>query len=61
MSEADRARLPLDGIKPVEGLSGDEDIPRIASELRKRGYGATQIDLIMGENFVRVFSDVLKP
>jgi membrane dipeptidase len=61
MSEADRVRLPLDGIKPVEGLSGDEEIPRIADELKRRGYSAGKIDLIMGENFRRVFSEILKP
>jgi len=61
MSEADRARLPLDGIKPVEGLSGDEEIPKIADELKRRDYSADKIDLIMGENFLRVFSEILKP
>jgi membrane dipeptidase len=60
MTEGERARLPLDGIKPVKGLEGDEAVPKIADELSKRGYGAGDIDLIMGENFIRVFRDVFK-
>lgn len=60
MTEGERARLPLDGIKPVDGLAGDEDFPKIAEGLAKRGYSASDIDLLMGENFVRVFKKVLK-
>jgi len=60
MTEGERARLPLDFMKPVDGLSGDEDFPRIAEGLAKRGYKSTDIDLIMGENLVRVFKEVLK-
>jgi membrane dipeptidase len=60
MTEGERARLPLDGIKPVRGFAGDEDFPKVAEKLAGRGYSENDIDLIMGENFVRVFGDVLR-
>jgi membrane dipeptidase len=60
MSESENAQLPLEGILPVSGLSGDEDIPRIAEELEKLGYRSGEIDLIMGENFLRVFKEIFQ-
>jgi len=60
MTEGERARLDLDRIKPVEGFTSDEDFPKIAADLAKRGYCVGDIELIMGENFVRVFKEVLK-
>ncbi len=56
-----REVMPLDGIKPVRGLPGDEAFWKFAEELGKRGYKAREIDLIMGENFARVFKSILKP
>jgi len=56
----EKARLPIHGYKPVDGLSGDEDLPKIAEGLAERGYRAGEIDLIMGQNFMRVFDEVLK-
>jgi microsomal dipeptidase-like Zn-dependent dipeptidase len=53
--------MPLDGIKPVRGLASDEAIPMIAEELGKRGRKAREIDLVMGDNFARVFKSILKP
>jgi membrane dipeptidase len=61
MTEVDKASLPLDGIMPVRGLPGDEAFPKFAEELARRGYKPREIDLIMGENFDRVFKDILKP
>ena len=61
MTEVDKASLPLDGIMPVRGLPGDEAFPKFAEELARRGYKPAEIDLIMGENFDRVFKDILKP
>jgi len=64
MTEVDKASLPggaLDGIKPVQGLPGDEAFPKFAEELANRGYKPREIDLIMGENFARVFKSILKP
>ncbi len=58
MTEGEKARLPLDGIVPVSGLPGDEDVPRIAEQLTKLGYRSREIDLIMGENFLRVFKEI---
>jgi membrane dipeptidase len=59
MSEAEK--IELGGpIQPVQGLPGDESVPRIADELAKRGTNQKDIDLIMGENFARVFDEVLK-
>ena len=48
-------------MRPVEGLSGDRDVPKIPAILAERGYPTETIDLIMGENFLRVFRTVLKP
>ncbi|UCC38571.1 MAG: dipeptidase [Candidatus Aminicenantes bacterium] len=61
MTEKERARIPDEWIRPVDGFSGDEEFSKIADELAKRGYKTSDIDLIMGENFARVFRDVLKP
>ena len=61
MTEVDKASLPLDGVMPVRGLPGDEAFPKFAEELAKRGYKPAEIDLIMGENFGRVFKEILKP
>jgi len=61
MTEKERKRIPVEWINPVQGYSGDEAFSKVADELEKRGYKAHDIDLIMGENFVRVFKEVLKP
>jgi membrane dipeptidase len=58
-SEAEKANYPLEGIRPIKGLAGDEEFPKIVDGLAKRGYSPNEIDLIMGENFVRVFKTVL--
>jgi membrane dipeptidase len=60
LAPIERVRLPLDGFPYVDGLVGDEDIPKIADGLTKRRYRACDIDLIMGENLMRVFKDVLR-
>jgi membrane dipeptidase len=44
----------------VEGLAGDRDVPKIPATLAERGYSSDTIDLIMGENFLRVLKAVLK-
>ncbi len=59
MTEKERARIPVEWIKPVEGCCGDEEFFRIADELKRRGYKSREIDLIMGENFLRVFEEIL--
>ena len=45
----------------VDGLAGDHDVPKIPALLAERGYPPEAIDLIMGENFLRVFKAILKP
>ena len=59
MTKAENEGVSLDVIRPVQGLSGDKDIPKIAQELERRGYNPTEIDLIMGENFMRIFREIL--
>ncbi|NMB90732.1 MAG: hypothetical protein GYA17_20425, partial [Chloroflexi bacterium] len=44
--------------KTTEGLEGEMDIPSIAPALAQRGYGATDIEKILGLNFLRVFKEV---
>ena len=59
-TELERARMRPRRMRPVEGLSGDRDVPKIPAILAERGYPPETIDLIMGENFLRVFKAVLK-
>jgi len=61
MTEKERKRIPVDWINPVQGFPGDEAFAKIAGELKDRGYKANDIDCIMGENFMRVFKEVLRP
>jgi membrane dipeptidase len=61
MTEVEKASLPLDGVMPVKGLPGDEAFFKFAEELARRGHKSAEIDLIMGENFARVFKAILKP
>ncbi|MBP5210239.1 MAG: dipeptidase [Bacteroidales bacterium] len=51
----------FDGIEitPV-GLEDVSKMPKIIIELRKRGYSEHQINLIAGENFLRVMNNVIK-
>jgi len=58
MSQASRALVPPGGGRPVAGLSGDRDLPKIALGLEARGYSAGQIELILSRNFLRVFRQV---
>jgi len=44
----------------VDGLAGDRDVPKISATVAERGYPAETIDLILGENFPRVFRSVPK-
>ena len=37
------------------GLGLDHDVPKIPRMLAERGYAPDAIDMIMGENFLRVF------
>ncbi len=60
-TELEKAHMRPRWLKPVDGLSGDRDVPKIPAILAQRGYPTDTIDLIMGENFLRVFRAVLKP
>ncbi len=41
-----------------EGLSLPEEFPNLTKRLLERGYSRQDINLIMGENFIRVFKNV---
>ena len=56
--EADRAKLPV-GTESVAGMACDEDIFQIAAGLKQRGYASRDINLVMGENFIRIFRTIL--
>lgn len=56
--EDEKARLGYTG--PVQGLSGDVDVPKIIAVLVKRGYKDEDIRLILGGNFLRVFEQAWK-
>ena len=60
-SEVERAAMRPGAYLSVDGLAGDHDVPKIPAMLAERGHPADTIDLIMGENFLRVFKAVLKP
>jgi membrane dipeptidase len=59
-TELEKARMRPRRMRPVEGLGGDRDVPKIPAILAERGYPPEAVDLIMGENFLRVFKTVLK-
>lgn len=59
LSLAQQRNLPLEGMKPVDGFSGDEDFARMPEILLRRGYNSRAVDLIMGENFLRVLQTVI--
>jgi len=59
-TELEKAHLRPRWLKPVDGLSGDRDVPKIPAILAERGYPTDTIEQIMGENFLRVFRAVLK-
>ena len=41
-----------------EGIDSAADLPKITTELMKRGYSAADCDKILGGNFMRVFKEV---
>jgi len=59
-SAVERSGMRKGAFLSVEGLAGDQDVPKIPALLAERGYPPDTIDLIMGENFLRVFREVLK-
>ena len=60
-SPVERVGMRPGAFLSVDGLAGDQDVPKIPALLHERGYPPETIDLIMGENFLRVFDEVLKP
>jgi membrane dipeptidase len=60
-SPVERSGMRKGAFLSVEGLAGDPDVPKIPTLLAERGYPPDTIDLIMGENFLRVFRTVLSP
>jgi microsomal dipeptidase-like Zn-dependent dipeptidase len=43
----------------VEGLERDADVKKLLDLLAQRGHSPDTIDGIMGENFLRVFEEVV--
>jgi membrane dipeptidase len=54
-SPVERSGLRKGAYLSVEGLASDHDVPKIPRMLAERGYAPDAIDMIMGENFLRVF------
>lgn len=48
---------PLNGHVTCADMDGPDRMAVLARALERRGYGASDVDKIVGENFVRVFSD----
>ncbi len=59
-SPVERSGMRPGAYLSVDGLGGDQDVPKIPALLADRGHPAETIELIMGENFLRVFKAVLK-
>ncbi len=59
-SPVERSGMRRGAYLSVDGLAGDRDVPKIPALLAARGYPADTVDLIMGENFLRVFMTILK-
>jgi membrane dipeptidase len=57
-SPVERSGMRPGAYLSVDGLAGDRDVPKIPVLLAERGYPSETIDLIMGENFLRVFRTV---
>lgn len=59
-SPVERASMRPGAYLSVDGLNGDRDVPKIPAMLAERGYPADTIEMILGENFLRVFRAVFK-
>ncbi len=60
LSPEENKRLPINLSKNVTGndLTKDEHVPLMLEKLEKRGYSETEIDLLLGGNFLRLFKSV---
>jgi membrane dipeptidase len=58
-SPVERSGMRKGAYLSVDGLVNDADVPKIPKLLAERGFPPDTIDLIMGENFLRVFHAVL--
>ena len=59
-SPVERSGMRKGAYLSVDGLAGDHDVPKIPILLAERGYSPETVDLIMGENFLRVFRAVVQ-
>jgi len=49
----------FDGISSLpQGIDSAADLPKITSALLERGYSATDLQKILGENLMRVFTQI---
>lgn len=51
--------LPLDYTKYVDGIQDVTGIPKITEALLARGYSDQEVKKVLGENFIRVYKQVL--
>ncbi len=59
-SPVERSAMRKGAYLSVEGLERDADVPKIPRLLAERGHKPDTIDMIMGENFLRVFRAVVE-
>jgi membrane dipeptidase len=55
-------RLEIDGVDPripIKGLESARDLPRLTTTLLRRGFSEQAVRRVLGENFLRVFREVL--
>jgi len=59
LSPIDRVRVPVDGMRAVDGLAGDEELPKVSDALDRLGYSTAEVEKVMGLNFMRIFREIL--
>jgi membrane dipeptidase len=58
-ADVDLTSEGLDARAQVPGLSASRHLPRLTAALLERGFSEHDVRLILGENFLRVFREVL--
>lgn len=54
VSTDDLKRMPR---KPFDVINGHQNLPGLLEELKKRGYTPDELNLLSGQNFLRVFAE----
>jgi membrane dipeptidase len=58
-AHADLSSEGLDARLNIEGLHASRDLPNLTAALLRRGFSESDVRLILGENYLRVFREVM--